>query len=134
MTINKLATIGSSIVVLTVLSIGLFILGSPAEERSRRLDRDRVADLLQLSRGIDAHFKSSDSLPLELPAVVDGQRIRQLPRDPETRAMYQYEIIDTDSYRLCAEFSTTSAENNLDDFWFHPAGTHCFDFKAPKNE
>lgn len=127
---NKLAAIGSSILVLVALLIGLYILGTPAEERSRRLDEQRVADLLQLSRAINRNFTFSERLPANLTDVVDGQLIRQLPTDPETEAIYQYEILDSDSYRLCAEFSIASDEGNLDDFWSHSMGQQCFDFRA----
>ena len=127
---NKPAAIGSSVIVLGALLIGLYVLGSPMEERFRRLDEQRVADLLQLSRAINRNFRFSDRLPTNLTDIVDGQLIRRLPIDLETEAMYQYEIIDIDSYRLCAEFSIASEEGNLDDFWSHSMGRECFDFKA----
>lgn len=128
MTKNRLAAIGSTFVVVCALLASLYILGTPAQERLRRLDEQRVADLQQLSNAITRIFTLSANLPEDLTLLVDGQRLNRLPTDPVTDASYQYEILNTNQYRLCAEFSLASEQPSLNNFWAHPAGGHCFDF------
>lgn len=128
MTFSRLVAIASSIIVIGAVMAGLYISGSPGEQRLKRLDDRRIADLSRLSRATNSYWMKSDHLPINLFSLVDGQRMRSLPTDPETQVQYPYEIIDSDSYRLCAEFSRASAESASDDFWSHLAGLQCFDF------
>ena len=130
MSSNRLAAISASVVVLLTISVGLYILGSPSQERFRRLDEQRIADLLLLSRAVNANYLISSSLPANLDSMQDGTRLSRIPRDPETSSMYEYEQVAADAYRLCAVFSTESNEVRLDDFWEHSEGRQCFSFNA----
>lgn len=130
MSTNQLAAIGASIVIVAALAIGLFLLGSPTEERSRRLDEQRVDDLRQLTRAINSSYSNTDSLPGNLANLVDGRELRLLPTDPETNQNYDYEIVDSETYRLCAEFSRNTDDEDRGDFWSHAIGRQCFSFKA----
>lgn len=130
MSSNRLAAISASVVVLLTISVGLYILGTPSQERFRRLDEQRIADLLLLSRAVNANYLISNSLPANLDSMQDGTRLSRIPRDPETSSMYEYEQVAADAYRLCAEFMTQSNEARLDDFWEHSEGRQCFSFNA----
>lgn len=130
MSFNGLAAISASIVVMLTISVGLYILGSPSQERFRRLDEQRNADLLLLSRAVNANYAISNSLPTNLGSMQDGTRLSRIPRDPETSSMYEYEQMAADAYLLCAVFSTESNEARLDDFWEHSEGRQCFIFSA----
>ena len=127
---NRLITIASSAVVAVAILAGLYLSGSPAEQRLLRLDERRVSALMQLSYTISNYREESGRLPPELAVLVDGQRLRSLPADPQTGRVYTYEIAGADSYRLCAEFSRASVETVPADFWAHPAGKHCFELNA----
>src|SRR5687767_3423018 len=127
---SRLITIVSSAIVAIAILAGLYLSGSPAEQRLLRLDERRISDLVQLSYTISNYREQSGQLPLELAVLVDGQRLRSLPADPQTGVVYAYEIADTDSYRLCAEFSRPSLQTTPDDFWAHPEGRHCFELMA----
>jgi hypothetical protein len=123
----RLIAIVSSVTVIIAVLAGLYLSGSPAEQRLLRLDERRVSDLLQLSSAISSYEEQSARLPAELAALVDGQRLRCVPKDPASGAAYTYEILDMDSYRLCAEFARASLQAVPEDFWAHPAGLHCFE-------
>ena len=127
---NRLAAISASVVILGALLVGLYILGSPTEERNRRLDEQRIADLLLLSRAVNANYAISENLPADLESIQDGARLSRIPRDPEKNIPYGYERVTADSYRLCAEFSRESDEARVDDFWAHAEGRQCFSFNA----
>lgn len=130
MSSNRLAAISASVIVLLTISVGLYILGAPSQERFRRLDEQRIADLQLLSRVINANYVISNSLPANLDSMQDGTRMSRIPKDPETGSMYDFEPMAIDAYRLCAEFSTESNEARFDDFWEHPTGRQCFSFNA----
>ena len=127
---GKLIAIGASIAVATAVLAGLYLSGSPREQRLLKLDDNRINGLLQLSGAIARYWEQTRQLPPDLAILVDGQRLRSLPVDPETGAMYSYEIIDTDLYRLCAEFSNTSLKTASEDFWAHEDGRQCFEVSA----
>jgi hypothetical protein len=127
---TRIITIVSSATVVVAVLAGLYLSGSPGEQRLLRLDERRVSDMLQLSYDISRYWEQSGRLPPELAALVDGQRLRRLPTDPQTELAYRYEIADMDSYRLCAEFSRPSIQAAPEDFWAHQAGTQCFELNV----
>jgi hypothetical protein len=130
MNTTRLLTIVSSATVIIAVVAGLYLSGSPGEQRLLRLDERRVSDLLRLSFTISNYWDETARLPAELAALVDGQRLRSVPKDPQSGAAYTYEIADVDSYRLCAEFARASLETVSGDFWAHPAGPHCFELST----
>lgn len=129
MNTTRILTVVSSAIVLIAVLAGLYLSGSPGEQRLLRLDERRVSDLLQLSYTINRYWDESTRLPADLAALVDGQRLRSVPKDPQSGTAYTYQITDMDSYRLCAEFARVS-QTVTGDFWEHPAGSHCFELSA----
>ena len=127
---GKVAAIVASLTVIVAVFVGLILAGSPGEERLRLLDELRTSDLIQLSGAITAYWEDSDRLPAELAILVDGLRLRSLPTDPETEALYSYEIMDASSYKLCAVFAGDSDELLAQDFWSHTSGLVCFNLRV----
>lgn len=127
---NRLfAMVASAAVVVAVLA-GLFLAGSPADERLRRLDEIRISNLRNLNAAIDAYIRRNNFMPRDLVSVVDGRQLMELPVDPESGAQYDFVQIDSGSYQLCASFSAAySGEVELS-FWAHPAGRSCFTFQV----
>ncbi|MEM6819426.1 MAG: hypothetical protein AAF578_11625 [Pseudomonadota bacterium] len=112
-----------SLVIISAIGAGLYLLGSPTDWRTYRIDQERVSDLRQLSYAIQRYQRANDSLPLSLDAVDQDQY-----RDPETKAPYEYERVDDTTFRVCGTFAESSRINNEDNRWYHPAGRHCFKF------
>lgn len=108
---------------------GVLMLGSPAEERGRRLDERRVADLVSLSRAADVYWTRHSDLPAAVAGLLNEPGAAVSASDPGTGAPYEYVRIDGATYELCATFhaSATLQEQRSDaDFWTHGEGRQCF--------
>jgi len=126
--VSKLILGGVVVVVVSAIVVGLWISGSPAEQRMLRADDLRISDLQRLSRSIQDFFDSTESLPSDLDVLLNGWASDEIPRDPETDQFYTYEIVDERRFRLCAEFALDSRPNRQPDFWSHGSGNQCFAF------
>lgn len=127
-----------TLVVVASLGVGLWIVGSPAEERQRRLDGQRVLDLMAISDRVQRYAQESDALPADLTSLMEqpefqaGRFRRVQLRDPVTREPYEYEVLGPRTFRLCAQFSRATSSPFPDDEremdpWSHGAGRHCFE-------
>ena len=132
MTVNRVVAIVSAVVVIVAALAGLYLSGSPSEQRLLRLDERRVRDLNQLANAIQIYWQEQDQLPATLRDVVDGRRLDRLPADPDDRRDYEYSPGEK-TFRLCAEFDRSSPESDVVEFWNHPAGRHCFEFDTTVN-
>ena len=131
-----IAWIASAVVAATV--IGAFVLlGSPGEQRTRRFDERRLADLRAASAAIDLHFPRHGTLPGSLDELPVELGPAPAARDPRTGAPYEYERLGADRYRLCATFARESQQERWGperDFWAHGAGRQCFEIDAERVE
>ena len=125
---------GTSILtVIVAVGIGLFILGSPMEERARRVDNRRVEDLQGIVAATDLYWTRHSRLPISLDQLTAEPGVRIKTGDPTSSETYGYQALDSTHYKLCAEFESESAEisssptNNL---WAHNSGHQCFQFEA----
>lgn len=95
-------------VVIIVAIAGFFIVGSPKNERLRELDRVRVSNLQYIQSEIVYYWQNKETLPESLEALNDDLRGVRIPKDPETREPYEYEVTGPLSFTLCAVFSLPS--------------------------
>lgn len=132
-----------TLVVVASLGVGIWIVGSPTEERERRLDARRVQDLIAISDRVQRHAKDTDALPADLASLAQHSerqagRFPQVQlRDPVTREPYEYEVLGPTTFRLCAHFGRASAsrfsEDGMEsDPWSHNAGRFCFEREVRK--
>lgn len=121
---------------------GLFLAGSPEQERKRRFDQERLNDLSQISYAIDANWNQDKKLPTALKDLQAKRDVyvRSL-KDPRTQESYEYTSTATSTYELCAVFETDSEQElsraavsrpdvEGQDFWKHPTGKKCFKLEA----
>jgi hypothetical protein len=127
-TVNKAFAATASAAALAAVGIGLYLGGSPAEQRLLRIDEERLNGLRTLAQAIDAHWIANRTLPSDMNRLIDAQRLR-MPVDPVSEAPYEYEILGADRYRLCATFDRPSPDVGVPDFWRHDAGRRCFDIE-----
>ena len=127
MTPNQIWAAVGSAAALAAVAVGLYVAGSPSEERALRLDERRVADLQRLASAIDAYRNENGALPPGFEQLMTGRRLPDVPVDPVSGAPYTYEILGEDEYRLCADFERASRPAEPRGFWTHAAGTQCFD-------
>lgn len=137
--INPLKWI-SIIVVALSLIYGFVLVGSPNSQRAFRFDDQRVQDLSIIQNSIVFnYFQAKRKLPESLSEIPDGITIVSLPKDPETKAEYEYRKIGNLQYELCAIFSKPSRgevnraakptylpQGALDENWQHGEGRTCF--------
>lgn len=101
-----------SFVVLASIIVGFFIIGTPAEQRQRRFDEQRVMDLQVMQGQITNYWQQKDELPLSLDLLEDDISGFLIPVDPELNLIYEYVIIDELSFELCATFKTSTEDFN----------------------
>jgi hypothetical protein len=129
------------VAVVTIVAVsGLWIAGSPAAERARRFDDRRTSALQSISAAIDHYWSINKALPKDLETLQATRDVYvESIVDPENGTRYEYTLTDSDSYSLCAEFSTvtTNAEPtnynpSTAKFWQHDTGRTCYQIDVRK--
>lgn len=132
--------------VVVVVVTGLYVAGSPTEERNRRFDEQRIHALQQISSTLQFYFDRNATLPETLDEL-KGKPDYYLPAllDPKTGEPYEYRVTGTGTYELCASFDLPSIPNDphypkptyepysrgpQSDFWNHEVGRHCYMFEV----
>lgn len=134
MSAGRALALGASAVMLAAVVAGLWINGSPADHRDRRVDEVRVADLRALEVVVGNYHGREGRLPSTLEQMV--QRLADdAPRslkDPEDGQPYGFRALDANRFELCATFRQASDQAadavRLGGIrpWQHGAGRHCF--------
>ncbi|MDR2013863.1 MAG: hypothetical protein LBQ20_12735, partial [Rhodanobacter sp.] len=128
---------GVTAAVVVSLIAAVFVLGSPMQQRQRRLDKLRAKDLADIAGSVQQYAQAHDALPTQLAALEkkpDSVFIRREPTgaDPDTHIPYEYTVLDTESFQLCAVFSLPSPSSDDPYFsrwqWTHAAGKQCFKY------
>ena len=114
----RIAAIASAAAVLAVIVAGFLIVGSPATQRARRFDEQRVWDLQAIQSEVIGRWIRKEALPENLDALPSGATGFAAPLDPETRTPYEYRVTGPLAYELCAAFKT---ENPQPDPWSYHA-------------
>jgi hypothetical protein len=115
---------------------GMSVVGSPLDERARKMDKRRIDDLQGIlyelrSLTVEDRPKSGLTLVRPLPKtlaelVAKARYDRPSIVDPETGEPYEYEVLADGKIRLCATFSRVRDEVT-EVTWNHPAGRFCFE-------
>src|SRR3989338_668809 len=98
------------VVVIVIIGSGFFIAGTPQSQRLTRFDERRVSDLQNIQWQIINYWQRKEYLPNNLNDLVDPICGFIVPVDPETGRGYEYVVIGDLSFKLCANFSTSSSE------------------------
>ena len=123
----------SVITVIAAVVVGLSILGSPMEERARRVDNRRVEDLQGIVGATDLYWTRHSRLPVSLDELTSEPGVRIKTTDPANSETYGYQTVDSTHYQLCANFEQVSGEtssNSERNLWAHSSGPQCFQFEA----
>lgn len=119
--------------------------GGPENQRHHKLDKERLDRLSAVYQGIKSYYDQKHTLPKQLNDLL-SQNQYYLDQDnlvdPETKAMFEYQILTPNQIQLCATFQTTRKTPSGNDYpttqpgsnervtyWgLHPEGKHCFGF------
>ena len=126
---RRLLAVVLTAVVAAAVVTGIVIIGSPMEERTRRLDTRRVQDLQQISQAVQVYHTRHQRTPASLEELSKEPGLAMVPRDPVTGQPYGYTTLDSDSYEVCGTFDRDSDPRTAR-FWSHGAGTQCFTLNA----
>lgn len=123
--------------VVTMVVLGLTVIGSPTKARNKETDRLRVERLSQLHYQLENHATQNGQLPESLEELSDGHPGNDdrfdPTRDPETGALWEYRKLDPTKYEVCARFHEASEEPGRysvphpePNFYSHGPGRKCF--------
>lgn len=120
----------AGIVVLATVIAAIAVMGPPSRQRLMRLDERRVDDLNRIANAVMAYHNEHGGPPASLDVLAAEPGVR-LPRDPESKQPYGYEVLGKAEYRLCAQFDTDTSESTepqawLRAPWVHGRGRQCF--------
>lgn len=137
----RISAWSSSILIFIAVVAGFFIVGSPATQRDRRFDEQRVNNLQILQTEIINYWTLKDQLPSNLDALKNSVSGFNPPVDPQTGRPYEYNIKSKLSFELCADFKkpslnrSSNAKERLPDSiyndpysqnWDHNVDRSCF--------
>ncbi|MDE1970305.1 MAG: hypothetical protein KGI50_01880 [Patescibacteria group bacterium] len=105
----KLFSFTVIVLVVLVLVVGFYFVGSPATARFERLDAQRVSDLELLQNDILNYWSTKKTVPAKLSDLNDIMVNVITPRDPATREEYGYTASGTNAFTLCATFALPSS-------------------------
>ena len=129
-------------VICTLVTIAIvasfFVIGSPAEQRRRLFDEERVSDMQFLQSEIIFFWQAKDRLPESLNEIENDVRGVVAPVDPLTGDAYRYRVLSDLLFELCAMFDTESVGKDMYQGravpfpfpqvdWSHGPGLTCFE-------
>ena len=115
---------------------GLIVVGTPARERMRQLDKRRATELAVIHQIIDGYWSKHARLPASLEQLLSRPETSVNTRDPVTSQPYGYTVLGGKTYELCADFQRESSDtvDPHERFWSHGPGRRCFRFEADSNQ
>jgi len=118
----------------------LFIVESPQAARNRLIDGQIINDFSSVQANVSNYYSTFKKLPATLNDVREQYNVVEIYRDPVTLKDFGYELKDTSTYALCADFRTDNKNNRdasneyVDETMRHIAGYQCLEFKVyPEN-
>ena len=105
---RSIALAASATAVVAAVAFGLVVLGSPAQERERRIDARRVADLHGIAAASNLYWSRHSRLPGSLDDLTAAPGLRVNTRDPVSSEVYGYAALDSLRYEVCATFDGES--------------------------
>lgn len=138
----KIFICSASAVALITVIYGIILIGSPAMQRARNMDEQRVNDLMDIQSQVIRVWQAKGVLPKTLSDVNDPLSNYTVPKDPKTNQDFEYNVLSSTSFELCATFETKSDQQmttmavtanisypmqTVNETWQHDAGRTCFD-------
>jgi hypothetical protein len=134
--------ISVSVLVLVSIVLGFFVVGTPMDQRRRRMDDQRISDLQMIQGQVIDYWVRKGALPAKLENLQDNISGFIVPTDPESKVQYEY-IVDTNlKFELCAVFAMANNDKDSTSFktramiyspydsfqqnWQHDKGRTCF--------
>jgi hypothetical protein len=110
-----------SVIVVAAIAIGVALVGSPTEARLRRLDQRKARDLDFIANAINIYWREHSKLP----DSIEDLKL-QLPYAPFAGERYEYRVLGSAKFELCARFDRPSEQAPYGTFLTHDRGRQCF--------
>ncbi|MEQ1561169.1 MAG: DUF5671 domain-containing protein [Nitrospira sp.] len=128
--------VASGVVIIGSIVWGFSVLGSPRTQQLLKYDQQKVNDLQNIVGSIESYYTRNKELPKNLDSMSNvDYYINRL--DTQTGKSYEYEITNSGTYKVCADFNMPSEDYgdktnavlpiNRNSPWTHPAGRYCFE-------
>jgi hypothetical protein len=101
------------VVVILAIGFGFYVAGSPQNQRTVRFDEKRTQDLSSLQSQIINYWQKKNELPQSLDQVANDILGIVVPKDPKTGVSYEYRVLGSLKFELCATFETSSSDQNI---------------------
>jgi hypothetical protein len=108
------------IVVTVAIVAGFIVAGSPQNQRVIKYDRQRVSDLQNIQNQVIFYWQGKDKLPPELEDLNDNISGFVVPVDPETGDSYEFTVLGSLEFELCAVFGAPSLPGEGDVYYREP--------------
>jgi len=104
-------------IILASVIYAFFLVGTPAQQRDRRFDEQRVNDLGMIQNEVINYWTRKNVLPAKLDELNNDLNGFRVPLDPIATLIetsdsasygYGYKVINKLSFELCANFATSS--------------------------
>ncbi len=129
----------SVVFILASIIVGFMVVGSPATQRERRYDSQRISDLQTIQWQVVNYWQQKTVVPENLTQLEDPISGFKVPVDPKTKSAYEYRRTASLAFELCATFDR-SGENfalmreysmiypagPMNENWDHEAGRQCY--------
>lgn len=127
---GMLLAVAGAITAVAAVSASIY-LNPPSAVKAHALDQERLQALQRIDLAVKAYYRNHHTLPASLDGVEDngGLSAPSNWNDPVTHLPYEYDVTSKTTYRLCADFSADSQqEENPDVFAYrkHRKGHDCF--------
>lgn len=130
---------GIALVVLPLV-LAFMNVESPRETKMRKIDESVLRSFSQIRYAIDNYYQGEQVLPGSLEVLKDSNYTPIINEDqikhPQSGNSYEYNIIATTTYELCADFLTAnknredSSDQAYKDEFPHDIGRQCFKLQA----
>jgi hypothetical protein len=140
---NSVFAIVGAVIIIGSLVWGFTVIGSPQNIRNIKLDMQRVSDLENIQYQITTYWQQKQKLPATISDLIDPLSGGYLPKDPQSSKDYDYTVLGTQKFKLCATFALESQDLNrhnggfpnylrgpypiTNDAWKHEPGYQCFE-------
>lgn len=123
----------SLLILISGIILGIISTGGPGQERDRKFDNERAGNLSAIANGISNFARDNKRLPVGYEEMLNNTRYSYSvsdTTDPETGESYEYNILASNRYELCAVFTLSNNigdpyQKTLSTWQIHDSGRVC---------
>lgn len=131
----------SLVLVIAIFIASLFIVESPTQTRNRKFDNFILDNFNSLDMAITSYYQEFKKLPEGLNELKTEYSYlgEDSLKDPASKILFDYRVVDKNTYELCATFKASNKEESIEEYnyykdkWAHDVGYQCLQQKVHDN-